>query len=326
MVAKIWGPNRLRAQVAGFALPRGFEAIALIVYAALLALVVLPVVALVRGARRPSTPLPRKATILALRDALAGADAPRTCSGFLLLLGKLLDDHEALGDLPAVSDQDRGKLPGRAASALDKDAKAAGAPLTPSGAFLVRRALGDAGRRLDEAGPEAAAEDAALTLAAPLARAAVELASAAWRPSSILDVAVAAHQCVVHPERGDAPPAKILELKVAVYDDEEALPDVRAGDLATCDVRCVLNAAAASDWLLVLAHGDGKVSECRPVVLPDEPLLRGDRLERSMRVRLFVPKRVGAAAVVARVVALDARGLDSAPKKFTYRVEAQLDE
>ena len=135
-----------------------------------------------------------------------------------------------------MSDQDRGKLPGRAASALDKDAKAAGAPLTPSGAFLVRRALGDAGRRLDEAGPEAAAEDAALTLAAPLARAAVELASAAWRPSSILDVAVAAHQCVVHPERGDAPPAKILELKVAVYDDEEALPDVRAGDLATCDV------------------------------------------------------------------------------------------
>ena len=81
-------------------------------------------------------------------------------------------------------------------------------------------------RRLDED-----SDTRTLDLAASLARAAFELSCGAWQPLANLQTAVGALQCLCAPKKRGS--ASVLAIELAVYDDDEALPDVRSSDLAT---------------------------------------------------------------------------------------------
>ena len=98
-------PDGPRPSFAGFALPHGFEATAVGLYVLMLVLVLLPVLRLATGGSSAPNALPKKATVLALRDALQ-EDAPAHISTWLLLLGKLLDDVEGV-DASEVSENEK---------------------------------------------------------------------------------------------------------------------------------------------------------------------------------------------------------------------------
>ena len=98
-------PDGPRPSFAGFALPHGFEATAVGLYVLMLVLVLLPVLRLATTGSSTPSALPKKATVLALRDALQ-ENAPAHISTWLLLLGKLLDDVEGVNS-SEVSDAER---------------------------------------------------------------------------------------------------------------------------------------------------------------------------------------------------------------------------
>lgn len=114
-------PDGPRTFVAGIALPRGSEGLTLGLYGLVLALAVVPVACLVKGAggaRRGRGELPKKATILELRDALAApASRPSSVSGWLRLLGACLDEHEGLELPPGPTETDAAL--GKAVAAMD---------------------------------------------------------------------------------------------------------------------------------------------------------------------------------------------------------------
>ena len=74
--------------------------------------------------------------------------------------------------------------------------------------------------------------------------------------------------------------------------------------------------AEPAEWLLLLAHEDGRVAACQP--------LAGDGA--SVRVRVKVPKRMGRRTLAASIRALDRRGIDSPMKLLFYEVGRQVEE
>ena len=108
-------PDGPRPSFAGFALPHGFEATAVGLYVLMLVLVLLPVLRLATGGSSAPNALPKKATVLALRDALQ-ENAPAHISTWLLLLGKLLDEVEGV-DASEVSENEKAAVAHGAGSA-----------------------------------------------------------------------------------------------------------------------------------------------------------------------------------------------------------------
>ena len=308
-------PDGPRPSFAGFALPHGFEATAVGLYVLMLVLVLMPVLRLATGSSTTPTALPKKATVLALRDALQ-ENAPAHISTWLLLLGKLLDDVEGV-DSSSVSDADRAAV-AHVAEDLDTEAGFAVVQtlegLTPTGALLIQRAAG--GRRLDED-----SDTRTLDLAASLARAAFELSCGAWQPLANLQTAVGALQCLCAPKKRGS--ASVLAVELAVYDDDEALPDVRSSDLATVDVKFSLPTTLAREWYLILGHDGASVAACLAVPVDDEAI---DDFRGAMRARVHVPRKVGRHQLTAQLRAMDARGVDSDVRRHNYRVLPQEDE
>ena len=308
-------PDGPRPSFAGFALPHGFEATAVGLYVLMLVLVLLPVLRLATGSSTTPTALPKKATVLALRDALQ-ENAPAHISTWLLLLGKLLDEVEGV-DSSEVSDAERAAV-AHVAEDLDTDAGFAVVQtlegLTPTGALLIRRASG--GRKLDED-----SDTRTLDLAASLARAAFELSCGAWQPLANLQTAVGALQCLCAPKKRGS--ASVLEIHLAVFDDDEALPDVRSSDLATVDVKFSLPTTLAREWYCVLSHDGASVAACLAVPIDDEAT---DDFRSELRTQLHVPRKVGRHQLTAQLRAMDARGVDSDVRRHTYKVLPQEDE
>ena len=185
--------------------------------------------------------------------------------------------------------------------------------LTATGALLIRRASG--GRRLDEA-----SDTRTLDLAASLARAAFELSCGAWQPLANLQTAIGALQCLCAPKKRGS--ASVLAVDLAVYDDDEALPDVRSSDLATVDVKFSLPTTLAREWYLVLSHDGASVAACLAVPVDDET----DDFRGNLRARVHVPRKVGRHQLTAQLRAMDARGVDSDVRRHTYKVLPQEDE
>jgi len=309
-------PDGPRPSFAGFALPHGFEATAVGLYVLMLVLVLLPVLRLATtGGSTTPTALPKKATVLALRDALQ-ENAPAHISTWLLLLGKLLDDVEGVNS-SEVSDAERAAV-AHVAEDLDTDAGFAVVQtlegLTATGALLIQRAAG--GRRLDED-----SDTRTLDLAASLARAAFELSCGAWQPLANLQTAVGALQCLCAPKKRGS--ASVLAIELAVYDDDEALPDVRSSDLATVDVKFSLPTTLAREWYLVLSHDGASVAACLAVPIDDEAT---DDFRSELRARVHVPRKIGRHQLTAQLRAMDARGVDSDVRRHTYKVLPQEDE
>ena len=308
-------PDGPRPSFAGFALPHGFEATAVGLYVLMLVLVLLPVLRLATGGSSAPNALPKKATVLALRDALQ-EDAPAHISTWLLLLGKLLDEVEGV-DASDVSENEKAAV-AHVAEDLDTDAGFAVVQtlegLTATGALLIQRAAG--GRRLDEA-----SDTRTLDLAASLARAAFELSSGAWQPLANLQTAIGALQCLCAPKKRGS--ASVLAVDLAVYDDDEALPDVRSSDLATVDVKFSLPTTLAREWYLVLSHDGASVAACLAVPIDD---LAMDEFKSELRTQLHVPRKVGRHQLTAQLRAMDARGVDSDVRRHTYKVLPQEDE
>ena len=168
-----------------------------------------------------STPsaLPKKATVLALRDALQ-ENAPAHISTWLLLLGKLLDEVEGVDSSERNARRWHTTRNARrwrtwrntVAEDLDTDAGFAVVQtlegLTATGALLIQRAAG--GRRLDED-----SDTRTLDLAASLARAAFELSCGAWQPLANLQTAVGALQCLCAPKKRGSASVLAIELVVS---------------------------------------------------------------------------------------------------------------
>jgi hypothetical protein len=308
-------PDGPRPSFAGFALPHGFEATAVGLYVLMLVLVLLPVLRLATGSSTTPTALPKKATVLALRDALQ-ENAPAHISTWLLLLGKLLDEVEGV-DSSEVSDAERAAV-AHVAEDLDTDAGFAVVQtlegLTPTGALLIQRAAG--GRRLDED-----SDTRTLDLAASLARAAFELSCGAWQPLANLQTAFGALQCLCAPKKRGS--ASVISIELAVYDDDEALPDVRSSDLATVDVKFSLPTTLAREWYAILSHDGASVAACLAVPIDDEAT---DDFRSELRTQLHVPRKVGRHQLTAQLRAMDARGVDSDVRRHTYKVLPQEDE
>ena len=308
-------PDGPRPSFAGFALPHGFEATAVGLYVLMLVLVLLPVLRLATTGSSTPSALPKKATVLALRDALQ-EDAPAHISTWLLLLGKLLDEVEGV-DASEVSENEKAAV-AHVAEDLDTDAGFAVVQtlegLTATGALLIRRASG--GRKLDED-----SDTRTLDLAASLARAAFELSCGAWQPLATLQTAVGALQCLCAPKKRGS--ASVLAVELAVYDDDEALPDVRSSDLATVDVTFSLPTTLAREWYLVLSHDGASVAACLAVPIND---LAMDDFRTELRTQLHVPRKVGRHQLTAQLRAMDARGVDSDVRRHAYKVLPQEDE
>ena len=186
--------------------------------------------------------------------------------------------------------------------------------LTPTGALLIQRAAG--GRRLDED-----SDTRTLDLAASLARAAFELSCGAWQPLANLQTAVGALQCLCAPKKRGS--ASVLAIELAVYDDDEALPDVRSSDLATVDVKFSIPTTLAREWYLVMSHDGASVAACMAVPIDD---LAMDEFKSELRTQLHVPRKVGRHQLTAQLRAMDARGVDSDVRRHTYKVLPQEDE
>jgi hypothetical protein len=307
-------PDGPRPSFAGFALPHGFEATAVGLYVLMLVLVLLPVLRLATGGSSAPSALPKKATVLALRDALQ-EDAPAHISTWLLLLGKLLDDVEGV-DSSEVSENEKAAV-AHVAEDLDTEAGFAVVQtlegLTATGALLIQRAAG--GRRLDED-----SDTRTLDLAASLARAAFELSCGAWQPLANLQTAVGALQCLCAPKKRGS--ASVLAVALVVFDDDEALPDVRSSDLATVDVKFSIPTTLAREWYLILGHDGASVAACLAVPV-DEAI---DDFRGDLRARVHVPRKVGRHQLTAQLRAMDARGVDSDVRRHTYKVLPQEDE
>ena len=115
------------------------------------------------------------------------------------------------------------------------------------------------------------------------------------------------------PRPGAAARALVSAVELAVWDDDEKLPDIRSGDMAICDITYEVSEPA--EWLLLLAHEDGKLAACQP--------LAGDG---KMRVQLKVPRKTGRRTLAASIRALDRRGVDSPLKLLFYVVGRQEEE
>ena len=187
--------------------------------------------------------------------------------------------------------------------------------LTPTGALLIQRAAG--GRRLDED-----SDTRTLDLAASLARAAFELSSGAWQPLANLQTAIGALQCLCAPKKRGS--ASVLEIHLAVFDDDEALPDVRSSDLATVDVKFSLPTTLAREWLLILGHDGASVAAC--LAVPHGPNEAMDEFNSMLATQFHVPRKVGRHQLTVQLRALDARGVDSDVRRHTYKVLPQEDE
>ena len=301
-------PDGPRPQFAGIALPRGNEGVVLTLYVLLLALAIVPVVMMVKATSKPATRMPKKATVLALRDALADkARRPRTTAQWLSLLGALLDDHEGLN---APDDADpAGTL--RAVKALDKGGAKAVAPRTATGAALVRRASpAAAGRRLDGGGEDEAGVE--LALAGNLARAALELSLGVGLDAAKLAAAALQHVVAGAPPDA-AEPAAISSLSLAVFDDDEPLPDVRAGDVAVASLELKV---PPGDYVVLLGNSNqNAVVAYKPVTVPKNPC--------DFQFQVKCPDRVGKYILAASVHAVD-RHVE-ASRTVPYKVERQED-
>ncbi|KAH8082156.1 hypothetical protein JL720_8683 [Aureococcus anophagefferens] len=209
-------PDGPRPQFAGIALPRGDEGVVLTLYVLLLALAIVPVVMMVKATSKPATRMPKKATVLALRDALADKrGGARTTAQWLSLLGALLDDHEGL-DAPDDADP-AGTL--RAVKALDT-----AAPGRRAGTATARaraREPAAAGRRPDGGGEDEAGVELAL------AGTSRGRSSCRRRGPRRASSAAALQHVVAGAPPDAAEPAAISSLSLAVFDDDEPLPDVR---------------------------------------------------------------------------------------------------
>ncbi|KAH8054176.1 hypothetical protein JL722_8905 [Aureococcus anophagefferens] len=255
-------PDGPRPQFAGIALPRGNEGVVLTLYVLLLALAIVPVVMMVKATSKPATRMPKKATVLALRDALADkARRPRTTAQWLSLLGALLDDHEGL-DAPDDADP-AGTL--RAVKALDKGGAKAVAPRTATGAALVRRAspaaAGGGWTAAARTRPEWSSRSRGTS------RAALELSLGVGLDAA--KGAAAALQHVVAGAPPDAAAAAISSLSLAVFDDDEPLPDVRAGDVAVAALELKV---PPGDYVVLLGNSNqNAVVAYKPVTVPNNP-------------------------------------------------------
>ncbi|KAH8068486.1 hypothetical protein JL721_6628 [Aureococcus anophagefferens] len=251
-------PDGPRPQFAGIALPRGDEGVVLTLYVLLLALAIVPVVMMVKATSKPATRMPKKAT-------------------WLSLLGALLDDHEGL-DAPDDADP-AGTL--RAVKALDTGGAKAVAPRTATGAALVRRASpAAAGRRPDGGGEDEAGVE--LALAGNLARAALELSLGVGLDAAKLAAAALQHVVAGAPPDA-AEPAAISSLSLAVFDDDEPLPDVRAGDVAVASIELKV---PPGDYVVLLGNSNqNAVVAYKPVTVPKNPC--------DFQFQVKCPDRVG---------------------------------
>lgn len=314
-------PDGPRPSFAGFALPHGFEGWAVGLYALLLVVVLVPVLATVGGRRAPPGALPKKATVATLMRALHEA-APAHVSTWLLMLGKLLDEVEGV-DASEIDDVERAAV-AHVAEDLGADDGFAVVQtlegLTATGALLIRRAASGS-RRLDEETDAAKREARTLDLAASLARAAFELSGGPWRPVAQLQTAIGALQCIGAPKKRGK--GSVLAMALAVYDDDEALPDVRSSDLATVDVKVSVPTTLAREWYLVLSHDGARTAACLPVPIAD---LDMDDCRGEIRTQVHVPREIGRHQLTAQLRALDARGVDSDVRRHTYRLLPQEED
>ncbi|KAH8095651.1 hypothetical protein JL720_2967 [Aureococcus anophagefferens] len=214
---------------------------------------------------------------LAIVPVVMMARRPRTTAQWLSLLGALLDDHEGL-DAPDDADP-AGTL--RAVKALDKGGAKAVAPRTATGAALVRRAsTAAAGRRLDGGGEDEAGH---VVAGAP--------------PDA-------------------AEPAAISSLSLAVFDDDEPLPDVRAGDVAVASIELKV---PPGDYVVLLGNSNqNAVVAYRPVTVPKNPC--------DFQFQVKCPDRVG--KYVKYVLAASVHAVDrhvEASRTVPYKVERQED-
>ncbi|KAK7233901.1 protein translocation regulator [Aureococcus anophagefferens] len=299
-------PDGPRPQFAGIALPRGNEGVVLTLYVLLLALAIVPVVMMVKATSKPATRMPKKATVLALRDALADkARRPRTTAQWLSLLGALLDDHEGL-DAPDDADP-AGTL--RAVKALDKGGEGRRAADGDGRRARAAREPAAAGRRLDGGGEDEAGVGAR---AGNLARAALELSLGVG-----LDAAKGAAAALQHVVAGAPPdaaePAAISSLSLAVFDDDEPLPDVRAGDVAVAALELKV---PPGDYVVLLGNSNqNAVVAYKPVTVPKNPC--------DFQFQVKCPDRVGKYVLAASVHAVD-RHVE-ASRTVPYKVERQED-
>ena len=300
-------PDGPRPVFAGIALPNGSQGTILCLYFGLLILAVVPVVRAVRGPSAAATRRARKETVLALRDTLLDKDArPRTVSGWLSLLGAVIDDYEDL-DVEGTADVDAATM----AAAKQMDGGKATPPKTPTGALLLRRATATEGRRLDEAKVDAAAE-VALSLGETLARVALDLALSVGWAQAALAVTALQRLCAGPPVRDES--AAISRVTFAVYDDDEPLPDLRSGDVATCTVTATL---PPGQYFLILGHAaQNQVKGCRPFSVADAKTL-------DVTTQVKLPERTGKYVLAVALRAVEGHVDLDATKP--YKVEPQVD-
>lgn len=167
-----------------------------------------------------------------------------------------------------------------------------------------------AGRRPDGGGEDEAGVE--LALAGNLARAALELSLGVG-----LDAAKGAAAALQHVVAGAPPdaaePAAISSLSLAVFDDDEPLPDVRAGDVAVASLELKV---PPGDYVVLLGNSNqNAVVAYKPVTVPKNPC--------DFQFQVKCPDRVGKYVLAASVHAVD-RHVE-ASRTVPYKVERQED-